>query len=158
MNRASLLLPLWRPLAVAALSLGALSAAAGQANVGVTVQVQQPGFYGRVQIGNAPPPVIYAQPVLIEQRRVAVVQRPIYLRVPPGHERRWARYCGRYQACGQPVYFVRPEHRMREFDRHERQERHERDDRRGHGEGDWGRERGGDGGGERGHGHGHHGH
>jgi hypothetical protein len=143
MNRASLLCPLWRPLAVAALSLGALSASAGQANVGVSVQIQQPGFYGRVQIGNAPPPVIYAQPVLIEQRPVAVVQRPIYLRVPPGHERQWARYCGRYQACGQPVYFVRPEPRMREV------ERHDRDDRRDHGEGDWGRERGG----ERGHGH-----
>lgn len=27
--------------------------------------------------------------------------------VPPAHQRDYRRYCGRYGACGQPVYFVR---------------------------------------------------
>ena len=26
--------------------------------------------------------------------------------VPPGHAKNWAKHCGRYNACGQPVYFV----------------------------------------------------
>jgi hypothetical protein len=50
--------------------------------------------------------LIYPQPVIIEQRTVNVVRQPIYLRVPPGHERHWDKHCSRYQACGQPVYFV----------------------------------------------------
>jgi hypothetical protein len=35
-----------------------------------------------------------------------VIRQPIYLRVPPGHEKHWAKYCKRYGACGQPVFFV----------------------------------------------------
>ena len=35
------------------------------------------------------------------------MQQPIYLRVPPGHEKHWAKHCAKYNACGQPVYFVR---------------------------------------------------
>jgi hypothetical protein len=27
--------------------------------------------------------------------------------VPPGHEKHWSKHCGKYGACGQPVYFVR---------------------------------------------------
>ena len=38
--------------------------------------------------------------------RVAVVQQPVYLYVPPGHQKNWAKHCARYSACGQPVYFV----------------------------------------------------
>ena len=52
------------------------------------------------------PVVIYPQPVIIEQRTVNVVRQPIYLRVPPGHDKNWRKHCSRYQACGQPVYFV----------------------------------------------------
>jgi hypothetical protein len=135
----SLLARLQRPLllAVLACSLSPWTAQATQANVGVTVQIQQPGFYGRVQIGHTPPPVIYAEPVLIERRPAAVVRRPIYLRVPSGHERRWARYCARYQACGQPVYFVRPEGRRRHpawQARHEQPEHHGRHHRHDHDE------------------------
>jgi hypothetical protein len=33
-------------------------------------------------------------------------QQPIYLYVPPAHQANWGRYCGRYAACRQPVYFV----------------------------------------------------
>ena len=52
------------------------------------------------------PLVIFPQPIIIEQRPVAVIRQPIYLRVPPGHEKNWGKYCNRYGACGQPVYFV----------------------------------------------------
>jgi hypothetical protein len=66
-----------------------------------------PGVYGRVDIGNAPPPLLYQQPMLIAPPAVVVPQRPVYMWVPPGHSRDWRRYCGRYNACGQPVYFLR---------------------------------------------------
>lgn len=32
---------------------------------------------------------------------------PIYLYVPPGHQKKWAKHCGQHNACGQPVYFVK---------------------------------------------------
>ncbi len=76
------------------------------ADVGVNVTIGQPGFYGRIEIGNYPQPVtLYAQPVVIAPAPVAV--QPIYLRVPPGHTKNWAKHCAKYNACGQPVYFVR---------------------------------------------------
>jgi hypothetical protein len=77
------------------------------ADVGVSINISQPGFYGRIDVGRVPAPVvIYPQPIIIEQHPVAVVRQPIYLRVPPGHEKHWDKYCRRYGACGQPVYFV----------------------------------------------------
>lgn len=76
------------------------------ASVGVSVTVGQPGFYGQIDLGDAPPPqVIYAQPMVIE--RSVIPASPIYLRVPPGHAKHWAKHCGDYHACGRPVYFVR---------------------------------------------------
>lgn len=91
--------------------LAAAAAVAGPthaADVGVSIGINQPGFYGRVDIGRtpAPPVLVYEQPVLVAPPPVRVERRPIYLHVPPGHSRDWKRYCGRYQACGQPVYFV----------------------------------------------------
>lgn len=77
------------------------------ADVGVSVSIGQPGFYGRIDIGNVPQPqVIYSQPVVI-QRAPSAPSQPIYLRVPPGHEKNWSKHCRKYNACGQPVYFVR---------------------------------------------------
>ena len=71
------------------------------------MSVGQPGFYGRIDIGNAPPPVlIYPQPVIIQRVQVAQPQ-PIYLRVPPGHAKKWSKHCQKYDACGRPVYFVK---------------------------------------------------
>jgi opacity protein-like surface antigen len=85
-----------------------LASAAQATDVGVSVQVGQPGFYGRIDIGNvAPPPVVLAQPVWVERRPVHVA--PVYMRVPPGHQKNWAKHCARYNACGTPVYFVREE-------------------------------------------------
>lgn len=78
-------------------------------DVAVSVQIGDPHFYGRIDIGNFPrPAVIYAEPVIIH-RPVRVVAQPLYLRVPPGHAKKWSKHCARYDACGRQVYFVRDE-------------------------------------------------
>jgi hypothetical protein len=90
------------------LALAALTAPAAHAgDVGVSISVGQPGFYGQIQLGGGypPPTVVYTEPVLVE--RVYAPPPPIYLRVPPAHYAHWARHCGFYRACGRPVYFVR---------------------------------------------------
>jgi len=91
-------------IAIAALFTVASSVALA-ADVGVSISVGQPGFYGRIDIGNAPPPVlVYPQPVMIQQVRGV---QPVYLHVPPGHAKNWRKHCGKYNACAQPVYFVK---------------------------------------------------
>ena len=89
------------------IGLGFLGWSPAQAgDVGISVSLGQPGFYGRIDIGNiGQPQLIYAEPRIIG--RMPDRPSPIYLRVPPGHERNWGAHCGRYGACGQPVYFVR---------------------------------------------------
>ena len=76
--------------------------------VNATVQgALSPGIYGRIDIGTAaPPPLIYAKPILVYPSQV-IVQQPLYLHVPPGHAKKWSKHCDKYNACGQPVYFVR---------------------------------------------------
>jgi hypothetical protein len=87
--------------------MGAGTVPAVAADVGVSVQVGQPGFYGRIDIGTfSEPKVIYPQPVIIQAVPVGVVRQPIYVRVPPGHAKHWRKHCGEYNACGHPVYFV----------------------------------------------------
>ena len=96
-----------KKLAALALSACALAPAIAQTSVGVSIGINQPGVYGRIDIGNFPQPrVVYPQPVVIVQSPVAMHQRPIYLYVPPGHQKNWAKHCSHYNACGQPVYFV----------------------------------------------------
>ncbi len=91
-----------------ALAGAAAGTAVAQPSVGVSIGINQPGVYGRINIGDVPPPaLVLPQPVLIAPPRVAVQRAPIYLYVPPAHQQNWRRYCGRYSACGQPVYFVR---------------------------------------------------
>ena len=92
----------------AAIAAGTFVAPANAAtDVNLSVTIGQPGYYGRIDIGNAPrPAVIYAQPVIIYQPPARIVQQPIYLRVPPGHAKHWSKHCGKYDACGRPVYFV----------------------------------------------------
>lgn len=122
-------------LALAAISLPGLAAPA----VGVSIGIDQPGVYGRIDIGRGmPAPVLmYPQPVVIAPTPVAVVQQPIYLRVPPAHASDWRRHCGYYSACGQPVYFVREDW----YQRHYRDERdayrpvYDTDHDKGHGKG-----------------------
>ena len=94
--------------ALALVAVFAAATASAQTSVGVSVSVNQPGVYGRIDIGNMPPPpVIYAKPIIYAPPRVRVVQEPMYLYVPPGHQKNWGKHCKRYNACGQPVYFVR---------------------------------------------------
>ena len=88
--------------AVAAIAFPALAA-----DVGVSLQIGEPGFYGRIDIGGFPQPrLIYSQPVVIQRVPRGVVREPIYLRVPPGHAKNWSKHCRKYNACDQPVYFV----------------------------------------------------
>lgn len=77
------------------------------ADVAVSVAIGEPGFYGRIDIGTFPQPrVIIATPVVIQAVPVGTVRAPLYLRVPPGHEKKWAKHCAEYNACGTPVYFI----------------------------------------------------
>ena len=139
-----------KKLAALALAVSAVTPAfAGGTNVGVSIGINQPGVYGRIDIGNYPAPaVVYAQPVVITPAPVAVYQQPIYLYVPVVYQQNWGRYCGRYNACGQPVYFVQ-EQWVRERYRYEHEGRDERRSRR-HDDDDDDRE-------HRGHGRGHRG-
>lgn len=128
-----------RILLAATLAIAAVPAFA--ADVGVSVSIGQPGFYGQIDIGSAPrPQVIYTEPMVIER---VVVGSPMYLRVPPGHSKNWRKHCYRYHACGRPVYFVRDSWYSRDYvpyyNKHHGGGRHEsrRDNDRGghHGKG-----------------------
>ncbi|GAA5162656.1 hypothetical protein [Viridibacterium curvum] len=93
---------------LACLAIMSLPLSTQAADVGVSVRIGQPGFYGRIDIGGAPPPVlIMPEPLIIRRPPPNVRYAPIYLRVPPGHEKHWDKHCRRYNACGRPVYFVR---------------------------------------------------
>lgn len=95
-------------IAFLAASLAALPAVpAIAADVGVSISVGQPGFYGRIDIGDFPKPqLLFPQPVIIAPV-VGIVRPPIYLHVPPGHAKDWAKHCHKYNACGDRVFFVR---------------------------------------------------
>ncbi|MDR7332020.1 hypothetical protein [Roseateles asaccharophilus] len=117
------------------LALGAtlLASAVHATDVGVSIQVGQPGFYGRIDIGNAgPPPVIVAQPVWVQRRPVHV--EPVYMRIPPGHQKNWSKHCSRYNACGVPVYFVREDWYQQRYEHHDHRH-HDKHHDKGHGKG-----------------------
>jgi len=87
------------------IAMAFITAPALAADTRVSIEVGEPGFYGRIDIGNAPPPVlIYPEPVLIVHSHT--VAPLIYLRVPPGHAMHWKDHCAAYGACGHRVYFV----------------------------------------------------
>jgi hypothetical protein len=135
------------------------AAHASDVSVGVSVSGEvAPGVYGRVDIGNARPVLVYQQPTVIVREARPV--RPVYMHVPPGHAKNWRKHCHRYEACGTPVYFVKsaeyqPRHVRHHHDdhghgrHHDRHDDHRRHDKGGHGHGH------GHGGG---HGHGKHKH
>lgn len=113
-------------------------------DVGVSISIAEPGFYGRIDLGGAPrPQVVYAEPVIIQPVPVGVVRQPIYLYAPPAHVQNWGRYCGKYNACGQPVYFVQENWYNTVYVPHYREKRGGGKDKRGGGKH------------ERGHGKGH---
>lgn len=101
------------------------------ADVDLSVSIGQPGFYGRIDIGDYPQPrLIYRQPMMIE--RIEMDRPPIYLRVPPGHARNWRKHCRSYNACGERVYFVQDNWYQREYvPRYRQQQRDHRDEYRG---------------------------
>lgn len=101
------------------------------ADVGVSVSIGEPGFYGRLDIGGYPQPqVIYRQPIAVE--RIPMNRPPIYLRVPPGHAKNWRKHCHEYNACGERVYFVQDSWYSREYvPRYQQQHRGRQDGRRG---------------------------
>ena len=96
---------------ILALALVASCAAAAHAQTSVSIGINQPGVYGRITIGDIPPPALVLRSMITGCGSTVVVQRaPIYLYVPPAHQQDWRRYCGRYSACNQPVYFVRDDY------------------------------------------------
>jgi hypothetical protein len=102
--------------ALIATLMGVCAVPASAADVGVSISVGQPGFYGQIDIGNVPrPPIVYAQPVVIARSPEYVAAPPIYLHVPPGHEKHWSKHCAEYRACGRPVYFVRDDWYNKEY-------------------------------------------
>lgn len=124
--------------ATAAATLSMWSAPAAAADVGVSVQISQPGVYGRIDIGRFPQPqVIVAQPVIVTRPVAAAAPQPVYMWVPPGHRKNWKKHCRDYGACGVPVYFVR--HDWYDQQVHARGKRGYRDDDR---RGDGGKHRG----------------
>ena len=90
-------------------ALAAVSAQASDVDVRIILDGEvRPGLYGRVEIGNAPPPpLVFAQPVLVRKPPAAAPVQPVYLHVPPGHAKNWTKHCHKYRACGTPVYFVK---------------------------------------------------
>jgi hypothetical protein len=113
--------------------LGVCTLAQAGTNIGVVVDINQPGVYGRVELGNRPPPpviyqqpVIITQPVIVAQQPVYVQPAPLYLKVPPGHSKKWAKHCYKYNACGQPVYFVQYDDYGR--GKHGKKHKHDHDD------------------------------
>jgi len=102
-------------------------------DVGVSITVGQPGFFGQINIGNFPQPqLVYPQPVVVQQAPEFISARPMYLHVPPGHEKHWSKHCAQYNACGRRVYFVRDDWYNNEYvPRYQ----HEHGDQEGHGHG-----------------------
>ncbi|MDN3922010.1 hypothetical protein QWJ38_17095 [Pelomonas sp. PFR6] len=118
------------------MALGAAPARA--ADVGVSISVGQPGFYGQIDIGTMRPQLIYTEPVVIH--RTQVVGAPMYLRVPPGHEKHWDKHCKKYNACGRPVYFVKDDWYERDYvpyyqEQHGKGKGHDKGEKGGKGKG-----------------------
>lgn len=139
-----------RLLIAAGIAAAAISTPVLATDVGVSVTIGQPGFYGQIDIGGFPrPAVIYPQPIMIQP--VPMGRPPLYLHVPPGHAKHWSKHCHRYHACGERVYFVQDNWYNREYvpryrerhghggdrdfrrdddHRHDYRERHRSEDRR----------------------------
>ena len=168
-------------LCVAAILAACASTSAYAGDVGVSITIDKPGLFGRVDIGGVPGvQLVFARPMLVAPPPFyAPTPAPIYLHVPPGYARHWRMHCREYDACGRPVYFVQdrwyndvyvPHREHRDGDRdhgyyehrdEDHRERDRRDDRRDDGGYDRGYrghdDRGHDNRGHEGRGHGDHG-
>ena len=75
--------------------------AAPQAPVG------DPSYYGQVDlVNNTAPALVYSTPAVVQAPPPGVYYPPVYLRVPPVYYQNWPQYCGYYNACFYPVFFV----------------------------------------------------
>jgi len=123
-----------RILIASAVAVVTVTSPALAADVGVSVTIGQPGFYGRLDIGDYPAPrVIYRQPIVIE--RAPRDRPPVYLRVPRHHAKHWRKYCHKYNACGERVYFVQDDWYERDYvpryqEKHYRKDKDRHDNRR----------------------------
>ncbi len=130
-------------LAVWAAGLISMSSIVAAADVGVSINIGEPGFFGRIDLRDAPAPqLLNPSPIVVFRPPGVELPPPVYLHVPPGYERHWRRYCHEYNACGEPVFFVRDdwynrvyvphyrEHHRDHFDG--RDDRDHRDDHRDH--------------------------
>lgn len=119
----------------AVLAVATFTTSTFAADVGMSVSIGQPGFYGRLDVGDYPQPrVIYVQPRVIE--RVARDREPIYLRVPPGYARNWRRHCDEYDASGERVYFVQDNWYNHEYAPRYREQHHDYENDHDHDHGD----------------------
>jgi hypothetical protein len=82
-----------------------ITTAVAATNVGVSVSIGQPNFYGQIDIVDFPQPqVVFAQPMIIH--RGPANRPPLYLHVPPDHAKHWSQHCRAYNACSERVFFV----------------------------------------------------
>lgn len=90
---------------ILALCLAGGAAAASAQNI--DIQIGQSDYYGRIDLQNfGTPQLIYKEPIWVSRPANYRSIAPLYLRVPPGHAKKWDKHCDRYDACGRPVYFV----------------------------------------------------
>ncbi len=113
-----------------AAALAAIAAPTLAADVGISLSLGQPGFYGHVDIGDFPQPrLIYQQPRVMY--RSALNRQPIYMHVPPSHAKNWRMHCREYDACNERVYFVQDNWYSQEYvPRYQERFQNRRDDRR----------------------------
>ena len=101
----------FRNVAIAAIAIvtAAPLAMAGNQDAGAVITGPvTPGVYGRVDIANKPlPALVYEQAMFVDRPDTAGKVEPLYLHVPPEHAKNWKKYCGKYQACDHPVFFVK---------------------------------------------------
>jgi hypothetical protein len=101
----------FRKVAVATLVMVAGSQIAAADGIGTRAAASTPatpGVYGRLDVDSKQlPPLVYEQPMFIEAPETAGKVAPLYVHVPPEHAKNWKKYCAKYQACKQPVYFVK---------------------------------------------------
>lgn len=95
----------WIPFAACALLATGALAQDRDAPAPKEHETVRPGLYGQIHVRHGTPPLIYEQPVTVEQPEQA--RQAVYLYVPPGQVRRWPQNCAKWDACDRPVYFVR---------------------------------------------------
>lgn len=130
--------PIMKILAIVTLAVAAAMPVQAGTSIDVTIGINAPGQYGRIDINNYPQvQLVSPQAIVYAPSPVAIHQRPIYLYVAQDHQANWGRHCGRYGACAQPVYFVqenwvRDEYRH-QHDKNKGKKKDKRHDRKHHG-------------------------